>query len=90
MHGETDWRIDSCKRLKGVAFRRKAYHAPSAAWDHDRCAACFAKFADSEEPEILREGYATTEDYKMGADHDWVCPSCFSDLREAMEWTETR
>jgi len=88
MQPEQDWRMDKCKRLRAVALRRKKYSAPSKQWDHDHCAACWAKFADLDDPEILHEGYATTADYKLGADYDWICPTCFAELRDVMNWTE--
>ena len=88
MPSKQDWRIDNCKGLRGVALRRKKYTAPSERWDHDHCSACWAKFADIEGPAILHEGYATTADYKLGTDYDWICPTCFTELRDLMNWTE--
>jgi hypothetical protein len=64
-----DWRIDLAKRLKGVRFQFSRYEPPSKDWDHDHCAACMAKFAETEAPEILHEGYTTCDDYKHGAKH---------------------
>jgi len=83
-----DRRIDECKFLKGVALRRKKYSAPSKEWDHDHCAACWARFAEFDGPEILHEGYATTVESKWGADYHWVCPTCFTELGGAMKWIE--
>jgi hypothetical protein len=37
-------------------------------------------------PEIVHEGYATTDDYKFGADYEWVCIPCFNDLYKIMDW----
>ena len=54
----------------------KTWVRPRAEWDHDHCAFCWAKFADVDGPEILREGYATPDDYY------WICPTCFTDFRE--------
>ena len=88
MQPEQDWRIDNCRLPKGVALRRKKYRAPRKDWDHDHCAACWATFADFDGPEILHEGYATTAEYKLGEDYDWICPKCFAELRGAMNWTE--
>jgi hypothetical protein len=83
-----DWRSDNCKRLRGLTFRRKNYGKWSERWDHDHCAACFAKFAEFKGSEIQHEGYATCDDYKHGADYDWICVSCFSDLKDEMGWKE--
>ena len=88
MDPKKDWRIDNCKDIYGERLRRKKYKAPRKDWDHDHCTACWAKFADFEGPEILREGYATIAESKWGADYHWVCPRCFNDLRELMGWVE--
>jgi hypothetical protein len=72
----------------GGGFTSEEIQCPSKEWDHDHCSACWATFADIEGPEILHEGYATTADYKLGADYDWICPTCFAELRDVMNWTE--
>jgi hypothetical protein len=84
----TDWRLDNVSGMEGVRFRRKHYTRWSETWDHDHCVACWAKFAEFDGPDILHEGYATCEDYKYGADYDWICPSCFADLRVGMSWLD--
>ena len=84
----TDWRAENAKGLRGLTLRRKKYRKRSERWDHDHCAACWAKFAEFDGPDIQHEGYATCEDYKFGADYDWVCIQCFSDLKHEMGWTE--
>jgi hypothetical protein len=83
-----DWRIHNCRLLRGLTLRRKPYRKWSERWDHDHCAACWARFAEVDGPEIRHEGYATCEDYKLGADYDWVCVGCFSELRDEMGWVE--
>jgi hypothetical protein len=30
----------------------------------------------------------TCEDFKRGADHDWVCVECFHDFKDRMGWHE--
>lgn len=70
-----------------MKLRRKAYHAPSKEWDHDHCAACWAKFADNT-AETLPDGYATTAEYKLGEDYEWVCPTCFVELGAVMNWIQ--
>jgi hypothetical protein len=84
----TDWRVENAKGLKDLGLRRKKYKKWNERWDHDHCAGCWATFAKFDGPEIQHEGYATYNDYKFGADYDWVCLPCFSDLREEMGWTE--
>ena len=83
-----DWRIQNCKMLRGVKLQRKRYRTPSQNWNHDHCAACWATFAEFDGPEIQHEGYATCEDYKLGAEYDWVCVRCFSELKDEMGWME--
>jgi hypothetical protein len=85
-----DWRIENCKVLRAVKLQRKPYRKRSESWDHDHCAACGAKFAEFDGPEIHHEGYATCEDYDLGAEYDWVCVRCFSELKDEMGWEEVK
>ncbi len=86
----TDWRVDSAEHLRGLTLRREKYTRWSESWDHDHCSACWAKFAETGDPNVLHEGFATCEDYKHGAKYNWVCPECFSELRVEMGWTEAK
>ena len=88
MEPKGDWRIENCEFIRGEKLRRRRYEAPSKEWDHDHCMACWAKFADFEGSGIFHEGYATIAESKWGADYHWICPKCFSDLRESLEWVE--
>lgn len=88
MEPKKDWRAETAEFIRGERFRRKKYNPSSKDWDHDHCAACWAKFADSEGQEIQHEGYATVAESKWGADYHWICLQCFYDLREAMGWIE--
>jgi hypothetical protein len=54
-----DWRIANAEHLKGQHLHFRKYTRWSDTWDHDHCAACWAKFAEGEEPDIPHEGYAT-------------------------------
>jgi hypothetical protein len=83
---DKQWRIDGAHHLKGAKLRLHPYTKRSETWDHDHCAACFAKFAEFEGPDILHVGYATTSEFSRGADYAWVCPTCFEDLKEEMGW----
>ena len=75
-----DWRISTAQRIKGATLRFKKYTRWSDVWEHEHCVGCWAKFMETKvSPEILTEGYVTKDDH-------WVCPECFGDLREIMEW----
>ena len=87
MSDPPDWRLDNARHLAGFALRRRRYQRWSDDWDHDHCAACWAKFAQGDEPGILREGYATGEDDPRGAGYDWVCETCFAELQPELGWT---
>src|ERR1700678_2397070 len=80
------WRIDNARHLAGLTLRLRRYSRWSESWDHDHCAACWAKFAEFDAPGILHEGYATGVDYPKGAGYEWVCPTCFTDLAKALGW----
>ena len=83
---DKQWRIDNAQHLKGVGLRFEPFARPSDSWDHDHCAACWAKFAEFDGPNIQQQGYATCEDYPRGARYDWICSTCFADLKDEMEW----
>jgi hypothetical protein len=81
----------------GTSWVRKPYDAHSDSWDHDHCEFCGAKFIDSrrsgqrrreiaDDPEILGEGFATTDQHPRGAGYYWVCPACFADFAGEFGW----
>jgi hypothetical protein len=78
---DKQWRIDNARHLRGVRLKFQPYTRWSETWDHDHCAGCWATFAEFEGPDILHEGYATCDDYAKGARYDWVCKTCFADLK---------
>jgi hypothetical protein len=84
---DKQWRIESARRLKGLKLRFRRYTRWNESWDHDHCAACWTKFAEFEGPDIQHEGYATEDDYPEGACYEWVCKTCFSDLKDDMQWS---
>jgi hypothetical protein len=84
--GDQDWRIAAAGRLRGLTLHFRLYTRWSEEWDHDHCAACAAKFAEFDEPDILHEGYTTGPDYPKGEEYEWVCPACFKELAEALDW----
>lgn len=59
---------------------------PPHPWDHDHCEFCGAKFmapGQSEDPEVLTNGYVT-----VGSDADqWICETCFADFKDEFKWT---
>jgi hypothetical protein len=60
---EKQWRIDNARGLKGLRLRFLRYARWSESWDHDHCAACWAKFSELEGPGVQHEGYTTEDDY---------------------------
>jgi len=84
---QKQWRIENAQLLRGARLQFCRYARPSETWDHDHCAACWAKFAEFNEPGIQHEGYTTCDDYKRGARYEWVCVECFDDLKLDLGWT---
>jgi hypothetical protein len=91
-----DWRLDPAneKRFRDAVFERKVYIQPSPEWDHDHCAFCSVRFAQegsrpaAADPGALTEGYSTPgPPSEPKDDYYWVCPTCFEDFRERLEWT---
>ena len=82
MASEDDWRLLRGQEnyLKGVTLRWKKYTRYSPQWDHDHCSFCWAKFMDADYPDVLREGYATLNDYH------WICKECYEDFKDMFEW----
>lgn len=76
----SDWRIESGKWTRGAVLQFKRYTLYREGWDHDHCECCWAKFAESEGPDVLTEGYATEDNYR------WICPTCFHELKDVMGW----
>ncbi len=90
MSAESDKRVANASFLRGQEFTRKPYRAPGPAWDHDHCAACWAKFAETDEPGVQHEGFTTTGAYLMGPEHEWICVECFNELRQLLQWREVK
>jgi hypothetical protein len=85
---QKQWRINNARHLEGALLKFQRYVRWNDNWDHDHCAACWAKFAEGDDADILHEGYATCDDYVHGARYDWVCRVCFDELKEDLRWTE--
>lgn len=84
---EKQWRIANASHLKGLRLQFRRYSRWRDGWDHDHCAACWAKFAEFEASDIQRQGYATSDDYPKGAGYEWVCQTCFDDLKGDLKWS---
>jgi len=76
----TDWRIENAKHTHGAILQFKKYTRYSETWEHDHCAACWAKFMETPAADVLTEGYVTEDNYR------WICPACFLAFKDAMEW----
>jgi hypothetical protein len=81
----------------GTVLVLGSYRARSETWEHNHCEFCGAKFMDpefsdehrefiEEYPEILTEGYTTTDAHGRGAEYHWICPRCFEDFTEEFKW----
>ena len=79
----TDWRLRGQERyLKGASLTRQSYqrYASNPSWDHDHCEFCGAKFMVEDHPNVLHEGYCTTDQYW------WICAICYEEFRDHFEW----
>jgi len=94
-----DWRRMRQEKFlpSGTTWVRKRYRARSETWEHEHCEFCAAKFMDPDhsdqhrrvvanDPEILTEGFTTTDQHEKGAEYHWVCASCFADFAEELGW----
>ena len=90
---EDDWRLSGNEGLfRGAVFTRQAYRRWSPEWDHDHCPFCWASFSEADSAGdiegALYEGYSTAgPPADPQDDYYWVCPSCFDDFREHLEWS---
>ena len=76
-----DWRLTNQEEyLKGVTLRFEKYEKYREDWDHDHCEFCFAKFMETGNDEIQKEGYTTSDNYR------WICKKCFEDFKELFNW----
>lgn len=83
MKQKDDWRLGGHERhLRGVmVIRRKQRHySRNPEWDHDQCQFCGATSSLLDNPDYLKEGYATTDDYR------WICPVCYEDFKYDLDW----
>jgi hypothetical protein len=83
---EKQWRIANARHLRGQRLKFQSYTCWSDTWDHDHRAPCGVKLTQSDEPDVQHAGYATCDDYRKGARYDWVCSTCFTDLKDDLQW----
>ncbi len=76
MTNSDDWRLVGQERyLQGAILHHSVYKKSHEGLDHDHCEFCMVKFMEEERPEVLQEGYTTTDSYR------WICATCFNDFR---------
>jgi hypothetical protein len=81
MREPNDWRLrNQFAYLRGLSLIWQRYRALNEGWDHDHCEFCWSKFAEHDNPEVLREGYTTPDTMH------WVCSACFEDFKDLFEW----
>ena len=85
-----DWRLVTARDLAGLTFHWARWHRPSETWDHDHCAGCWAKFMEESYPGVLHEGWTTGDDWPSGPEAEWVCPTCFEELKPFLGWTAAK
>jgi len=79
-----NWRFRNQENyLSGVTVVHRKYrrNATNPNGDHDHCSFCWAKFSLDDGPDLLKEGYATTDDYH------WICSQCFEDFKDRFHWS---
>ena len=79
----SDWRLQGQERyLTGakLVYRRYRRNSRNPQSGHDHCVFCGAKFMVEDLPDVLHEGFCTTDEYR------WVCPRCFEDFHARLLW----
>lgn len=84
---QDNWRLDNVRHLDCVRFRLAVYRLVSPTWDHDHCTACWAKFMETGGPEIETEGYVPADSEDPRTSSEWICRTCFDDLKVYMNWS---
>ena len=79
---DTDW-------LHETFWRWQSYRRPSLQWNHEHCLFCSQLIAEPSyrSPNVLHEAWTTTFLHPEGdPGYEWVCPSCFEQLRGVFAW----
>ncbi|HET9802681.1 MAG TPA: hypothetical protein VFP96_05555, partial [Candidatus Acidoferrum sp.] len=58
-----------------------SYKSQNQTWEHEHCVGCWAKFMENGPTEALLAGYVTVDG------DNWICPNCFDELHDEMDWT---
>ena len=75
--GSREWRWTGQDRyLTGVSLTLQTFDGTLQ--DHEHCEFCGAKFGPAEGH--LHTGYCALDR------HRWICPQCFQDFREMLQW----
>jgi hypothetical protein len=80
-----DWENSGNDRYIGARLKWKDYDPGADPSEHNHCWVCWKTFSlldgDAE-----RTGFAVVDDPKFGDDYNWVCKSCFDDLKDLFNW----
>ena len=79
---DADW-------LHDAVWRWETYKKPRPSWDHEHCVFCNQRIAEADygNPEALQTAYTTSFSDEEGVEgYEWVCPSCFEQLRAVFRW----
>jgi hypothetical protein len=76
---------------RGATFHFTPFVELQVRDDHAHCIACSREIAEQAWPDVVHEGYVTRfplgyEGYPVRYQLQWVCPQCFSDFRQTMDW----
>jgi len=78
---KNDWRLKRQRKyLQGIRLQWKDFLAYRPGNSSDHCEFCWAKFQDAQLPDVLRQGYASEDNYY------WICKNCFEDFKELFQW----
>jgi hypothetical protein len=78
---KNDWRLKRQRKyLQGIKLQWKEFRAYRSGSESDHCEFCWAKFQNVQQPDVLREGYASEDNYY------WICRNCFDDFHEMFQW----
>ncbi len=80
----TDWRLfGQEKYLFGVDLIRREYDRDAVVnspWEDDHCEFCKTEFMKHTVPDVLHEGYTTSNGLH------WICDDCFNDFQPMFRW----
>jgi hypothetical protein len=82
-----DWDWAGHERFIGAHWSWKKYIPESGPQEHEHCRICWAMFSVLDE-NGLRAGYARVDDHdpKLGEVYEWICKTCFDDLKDLFKW----